>query len=210
MASRATWRPAGLGTLKTDKVVPVAGKFPCPKKITLDFAPENKNACPIFAGRLIRGVKNGPAPKWVQDRFKAVGLKSISALVDATNLITQDRGRPLHVFDADKLTGNLHARMAKDGEQVLALDDKTYTLDADTIVIADDAKRAGHRRHHGRQGIRQLRRAPSMSSSNPPFSIRRASPAPAASRPSSRTRAIASSAASIRNWCCRGWSFAPG
>ncbi len=134
---------AGLGTLKTDKVVPVAGKFPCPKKITLDFALEDKSACPLFAGRLIRGVKNGPAPKWVQDRFKAVGLKSISALVDVTNLVSHERGRPLHVFDADKLTGDMHARMAKDGEQVLALDDQTYTLDAATVVIADDARALG-------------------------------------------------------------------
>jgi len=134
---------AGLGTLKTEKVVPVAGKFASPKKITLDFAPENKNACPIFAGRLIRGVKNGPAPQWVQDRFKAVGMKSISALVDATNFISQDRGRPLHVFDADKLNGNLHARMAKAHEQVLALDEKTYVLDEDTIVIADDSLARG-------------------------------------------------------------------
>jgi len=130
---------SGLGTLKTDKVQPVAGKFPSPKKISLDFAPEDKSACPIFAGRLIRGVKNGPAPKWVQDRLKSVGMKSISALVDATNLISQDRGRPLHVFDADKLSGNLHARMAKDHEQVLALDEKTYVLDNQTIVIADDS-----------------------------------------------------------------------
>ena len=134
---------AGLGTLKTEKVTPVQGRFPSPRTITLDFAPENKNACPIFAGRLIRGVKNGPAPKWVQDRFKAVGLKSISALVDATNFVSQDRGRPLHVFDAEKLSGNMQARMAKDGEQVLALDDLTYTLDANTIVIADDARALG-------------------------------------------------------------------
>jgi phenylalanyl-tRNA synthetase beta chain len=130
---------SGLGKLKTEKVTPVQGKFPSPKRITLDFAPENKDACPIFAGRLIRGVKNGPAPKWVQDRLKSVGMKSISALVDATNLIAQDRGRPLHVFDADKLSGNLHARMANDHEQVFALDDKTYVLDKDTIVIADDS-----------------------------------------------------------------------
>ena len=130
---------AGLGKLKSEKVQPVVGKFPCPKKITLDFAPENRDACPIFAGRLIRGVKNGPAPKWVQERFKAVGMKSISALVDATNFVAQDRGRPLHVFDADKLSGNLSARMAKDHEQVLALDEKTYVLDANTIVIADDS-----------------------------------------------------------------------
>ena len=134
---------SGLGTLKTEKVQPVAGQFPCPKTITLDFSPENKDACPIFAGRLIRGVKNGPAPKWVQERLKSVGMKSISALVDATNLISQDRGRPLHVFDADRLTGNLRARLAKDGEAVLALDDITYTLDGQTIVIADDAKALG-------------------------------------------------------------------
>jgi len=130
---------SGLGTLKTEKVQPVAGKFPSPKKITLDFTPENKDACPIFAGRLIRGVKNGAAPKWVQDRLKSVGMKSISALVDATNLVSQDRGRPLHVFDADKVTGGLQARMARDGEEVLALDEKTYVLDNQTIVIADDA-----------------------------------------------------------------------
>jgi phenylalanyl-tRNA synthetase beta chain len=130
---------SGLGTLRTEKIQPVAGKFPSPKKISLDFTEANKDACPIFAGRLIRGVKNGPAPQWVQDRLKSVGMKSISALVDATNVIAQDRGRPLHVFDADTLSGNLHARMANDHEQVLALDDKTYVLDSETIVIADDS-----------------------------------------------------------------------
>src|SRR3984885_10737239 len=130
---------SGLGTIKTEKVTPIEGKFPSHKKITLDFTPENKDACPINAGRLIRGVKNGPAPQWVQDRLKSVGMKSISALVDATNLISQDRGRPLHVFDADKLSGNLHARMANDQEQLLALDEKTYVLDKDMIVIADDS-----------------------------------------------------------------------
>src|SRR5471032_3065325 len=133
----------GLGALKTEKIQPVAGKFPSPKKISLDFSPENKDACPVFAGRLIRGVKNGPAPQWVQDRLKSVGMKSISALVDATNLIAQDRGRPLHVFDADKLSGDLHARMAKEREHVFALDDKTYALDTETIVIADDAAARG-------------------------------------------------------------------
>jgi len=134
---------AGVGTLKTKKVEPVAGKFPSPKRISLDFTPENKDACPVFAGRLIRNVKNGPAPKWVQERLKSVGMKSISALVDATNLIAQDRGRPLHVFDADKLSGNMHARMAKSGETVLALDGETYTLDSETVVIADDAAARG-------------------------------------------------------------------
>ena len=84
-------------------------------------------------------------------------MKSISALVDATNLIAQDRGRPLHVFDADKLSGNLHARMANDHEQLLALDDKTYVLDDETIVIADDSYRARHCRRDGRHGYRLLR-----------------------------------------------------
>ena len=130
---------AGLGTLTGTKVEPVAGIFPSPKKISLDFAPEDKDACPIFAGRLIRNVRNRPSPHWVQDRLKAVGMKSISALVDATNLIAQDRGRPLHVFDADKLSGNMHARMAKPGEEVVALDGQTYALDGETVVIADDA-----------------------------------------------------------------------
>lgn len=134
---------AELGILHTKKIEPVAGKFASSKRLSLDFSPENKAACPVFAGRLIRNVKNGPSPKWVQERLKAVGMKSISALVDATNLIAQDRGRPLHVFDADKLTGNLHARMARDGEQVLALDGKTYTLDTDTVVIADDKRAQG-------------------------------------------------------------------
>src|SRR6185312_13714273 len=134
---------SGLGTLKTEKIIPVAGKFPSPKTISLDFSDADKDACPIFAGRLIRGVKNGPAPQWVQDRLKSVGMKSISALVDATNLIAQDRGRPLHVFDADTLSGNLHARMAAEGEELLALDDKTYVLDGQTIVIADDGAARG-------------------------------------------------------------------
>ncbi len=130
---------AGLGKLKSTSIEPVPGKFPSPRKISLDFAEADRDACPIFAGRLIRGVKNGPAPAWVQERLKSVGMKSISALVDATNLIAQDRGRPLHVFDADTLSGNLHARMARPHEQLLALDDKTYVLDEGTVVIADDS-----------------------------------------------------------------------
>jgi phenylalanyl-tRNA synthetase beta chain len=134
---------AALGTLHTRKIEPVAGNFASPKRIALDFTPQNKNACPLFTGRLIRNVKNGPSPKWVQDRLKAVGMKSISALVDATNLIAQDRGRPLHVFDADKLSGNLRARMAKAGEQISALDGKSYTLDGETVVIADDKTAQG-------------------------------------------------------------------
>ena len=129
---------SGLGNLKDTAVNAVKGKFASPKSIALNFPPESADACPLFAGRMVRGVKNGPSPKWVQDRLKAVGLRPISALVDVTNLISLDRGRPLHVFDADKLSGNLQARLAKDGEQILALDGKTYVLDAGMTVIADD------------------------------------------------------------------------
>ena len=134
---------SGLGMLKDGSVKPVPGKFPSPITVTLDFDAEAKDACPIFSGRLVRGVKNGPSPKWVQDRLKAVGLRPISALVDVTNLLSLDRGRPLHVFDADKLTGNVHARLARDGEKLLALDGKTYTLDAQMTVITDDAAARG-------------------------------------------------------------------
>ncbi len=134
---------AGIGTLKDGAVAPVKGAFPSPIKVSLDFPESAASACTMFAGRLIRGVKNGPSPKWVQDRLKAVGLRPISALVDVTNLIAQDRGRPLHVFDAAKLKGNMRARLAKPGEKLVALDGKTYTLDAEMTVIADDAAARG-------------------------------------------------------------------
>jgi phenylalanyl-tRNA synthetase beta chain len=130
---------AGLGTLKTPKVEAVAGKYPSPIGVALNAG----DGCPIFAGRLVRGVKNGPSPRWVQDRLKSIGLRPISALVDVTNLMSHDRGRPLHVFDAGKLTGNIQARFARDGETLLALDGKTYTLDSGMTVIADDAAARG-------------------------------------------------------------------
>ncbi|HUO88318.1 MAG TPA: phenylalanine--tRNA ligase subunit beta [Rhizomicrobium sp.] len=134
---------AGVGALKDGSVAPVKGAFASPINVGLNFSPDTANACPIFAGRLIRNVRNGPSPKWVQDRLKAVGLRPISALVDVTNLIAQDRGRPLHVFDADKLSGNVQARLAHDGETILALDGKAYTLDAGMTVIADDRSARG-------------------------------------------------------------------
>ena len=117
---------SGLGTLKSGAVAPVPGKFPSPIKVGLEFPAGAESACPIFAGRLIRGVRNGPSPEWVQNRLKAAGLRPISALVDVTNLVAHDRGRPLHVFDAAKLKGNLRARLARHGETLLALDGKTY------------------------------------------------------------------------------------
>jgi phenylalanyl-tRNA synthetase beta chain len=130
---------AGLGHLKTPKIDAVAGMYASPIAVALNAG----DACPIFAGRLVRGVKNGPSPQWVQDRLKSIGLRPISALVDVTNLMSHDRGRPLHVFDADKLTGNIQARFARDGETLLALDGKTYTLDSGMTVIADDAAARG-------------------------------------------------------------------
>ena len=138
---------SSLGTLKDGRVEIIEGKFKSPKTVALNFTPETANACPIFAGRMIRNVKNGPSPKWVQEKLKAVGLRPISALVDVTNLIAHDRGRPLHVFDADKLTGNLQARIAKDGETIKTLDGKSYTLDSTMTVIADE------RGAHGIAGV---------------------------------------------------------
>ncbi|WP_240007864.1 phenylalanine--tRNA ligase subunit beta [Pseudaquidulcibacter saccharophilus] len=96
-------------------------------------------ACPLFYGRLIKGVKNGPSPKWLQDRLKAIGLRPINALVDITNFISIDRARPLHVYDVAKLKGNIVARAGNDGESFVALDDKTYNVGAQMCVIADDS-----------------------------------------------------------------------
>ncbi len=131
---------AGLGRLREGDLSPVQGKFPSPIKTSVEGV---ESAAPIFAGRLVRNVKNGPSPQWLQDWLKAVGLRPISALVDVTNFISLDRGRPLHVFDADKLSGNLRARMAKDGEELLALDGRTYRLDSEMTVIADDRAALG-------------------------------------------------------------------
>lgn len=129
---------AGLGKLKKDPVKPVKGRFDNPIPVKLDFDKETKDACPVFAGRLVRGVKNGPSPAWLQARLKAIGLRPINALVDITNYISYDRARPLHVYDADKLTGAVHARLGKAGESFEALDGKTYKVDAEMCVIADD------------------------------------------------------------------------
>ncbi len=126
-----------IGILKERAPKPVAGAFPCPVSVKLDFG-ATPSLCPAFALRLVRGVKNGPSPEWLQKRLKAIGLRPINALVDITNFITFDRGRPLHVFDAKKVHGNLVVRRAGNGEQLLALDGKTYTLDSAMCVIADD------------------------------------------------------------------------
>ena len=130
---------AGLGTLKARRVEPVPGKFKSPVGVAFDFPPDAANACPYFVGRLIRGVKNVPSPKWLQDRLTAVGLRPISALVDVTNFFTLDVNRPLHVFDAKKVAGaRLVVRLAKPGETIKALNGKDYTLTGSETVIADD------------------------------------------------------------------------
>jgi phenylalanyl-tRNA synthetase beta chain len=128
---------AGIGKLKDTPIKTVKGQFPCPVKVTLDFG-ATTSLCPAFALRLIRGVKNGPSPDWLARRLTAIGLRPINALVDITNFITYDRGRPLHVFDAAKVRGDLTVRRARAGESLLALDGKTYALDETMCVIADD------------------------------------------------------------------------
>ena len=128
---------AGLGTLKPMKTLPVKGSYQSPIKWTHGYEARPDSPCPIVVGRHFRGVRNGPSPDWLQRRLKAIGLRPISILVDITNLVTFDLNRPLHVFDAKKLSGDLVMRQAREGEQILALDGKTYTLDPSIAVIAD-------------------------------------------------------------------------
>jgi phenylalanyl-tRNA synthetase beta chain len=128
---------AGLGILKPVKVDKVAGTYKSPLEWTHGYEPRPDSPCPIVVGRHFRGLKNGSSPDWLQRRLKAIGLRPISALVDITNLVTFDLNRPLHVFDARKISGDLVMRQAREGEQILALDGKTYTLDPSVAVIAD-------------------------------------------------------------------------
>jgi len=128
---------ASIGAFKDKIPKPVKGAFPCPVKVTLDFG-KSGSLCPAFGLRLVKGVKNGPSPDWLQKRLTAIGLRPINTLVDITNFITFDRGRPLHVFDASKVHGNLTVRRAKNGEKLLALDGKAYVLDEAICVIADE------------------------------------------------------------------------
>ena len=129
----------GLGTLKSGSVEPVKGHFASPVKIALELHGDAQGACPVFAGRVIRGLKNGPSPDWLKRRLEAVGLRSINALVDVTNFISLDRARPLHVYDAKKITGAIRARLGRTGESLKALDGRDYAIDDTMCVIADDA-----------------------------------------------------------------------
>ncbi|MFD1695544.1 phenylalanine--tRNA ligase subunit beta [Roseibium aestuarii] len=127
---------AGLGKLKERSREQIKGAFPCPVSVTLDN--DGTEFCPAFGLRLVKGVKNGPSPKWMQDRLMAIGLRPINTLVDITNYLTFDQGRPLHVFDAAKVAGNLTVRRAAAGESLEGLNGKTYTLDESVFVIADN------------------------------------------------------------------------
>ncbi|MDD5585396.1 MAG: phenylalanine--tRNA ligase subunit beta [Alphaproteobacteria bacterium] len=129
---------AGLGKLKPQDIKSVKGKGPSRIKVTLDFPADQKNACPLFVGRVISNIKNGPSPAWLQQKLRAIGLRPISALVDMTNYLTFDSARPLHVFDADKVKGNLWVRPARGGESLEALNGKTYALEAGMTAIGDD------------------------------------------------------------------------
>src|SRR5215475_13517407 len=129
---------AGLGRLKPRDLSPVPGSFESPMLWRRDLPPELDKACPMVTGRYFRNLRNGPSPRWLQDRLTAIGLRPISTLVDITNYVTYDLGRPLHVFDADRLAGDLTMRLARPGEQIEALDGKTYALDPTMLVIADD------------------------------------------------------------------------
>ena len=134
---------SGLGALKPLNASPVPGVFDSPIRVHLDFDAETADACPYFVGRYVRGVINGESPKWLKDRLVAIGLRPISALVDITNLMTVGYNRPLHVFDADKVAGDIHVRLAQPGETLLALDGKEYTLDDSVTVIGDDTRAEG-------------------------------------------------------------------
>src|SRR6202048_2365625 len=126
---------AGLGRLKPLDTTPVPGSFRSPMGIHI----EDCTACPLFLGRHLRGLRNGPSPEWMRGRLEAIGLRPISALVDITNFLTFDLNRPLHVFDADRVKGDLTVRFARYGETLLALNGQEYTLDAEMTAIADKA-----------------------------------------------------------------------
>ena len=128
---------AGMGKIKPRQGTPVKNAFKGGAGVTLDFKKDTADACPLFVARTIRGVKNGASPQWLVDRLTAVGLRPISALVDITNYLTLDLARPLHVYDAAKLAGDLVVRLSKKGEILAALDDKDYVLEDGMTVITD-------------------------------------------------------------------------
>lgn len=129
---------AGVGQLKPMNITPIKGVGAGSIKVSLNF-PKDSQACPLFVGRLIRNVKNGPSPAWLQQKLTAIGLRPISALVDITNYLTFDQARPLHVFDAKKVKGNIWVRPAHGGEKFAALNGKDYVVEAGMTIIGDDS-----------------------------------------------------------------------
>ena len=139
---------AGLGSLKNLEFTKINDTFKSPLKWKKNFKNDQENICPGVAGRFFKNVKNGPSPQWLQQRLTAIGLRPISKLVDITNYITHDLGRPLHVYDADKVSGNLTMRLANKNEECLALNEVNYKCDNDMIVISDDENKL-----HGIGGV---------------------------------------------------------
>ena len=129
---------AGLGELRPLSAPDVAGDFAPPVRWRRDLPEDAGDACPLVVGRYFRDVSNGPSPRWLQERLRAIGLRPISALVDITNYVSFDLARPLHVFDADRLSGDLVMRLARDGETLEGLDGGVHALDGGMTVIADD------------------------------------------------------------------------
>ena len=143
---------ADIGKFKDAAIKPVKGEFPCPVAVKIE-APE---LCPAFALRLVRGVKNGPSPAWLQKRLTAIGLRPINALVDITNFITYDRGRPLHVFDAAKVRGNLTVRRAQNGETAAGARRQDLHARRQRLRHRRPGRRRIAGRHHGRRNNRLL------------------------------------------------------
>ena len=131
---------AGLGTLKPMDESAVSGAFACETKVVSGLTGENAHLCPHFVGRVIKGVKNTESPEWLKSRLNAIGLRPVSALVDITQYINIDLGRPLHAFDLKKIGGQIGPRVARQGEKLLALNGTEYELDDSMLVIADEHK----------------------------------------------------------------------
>ena len=130
---------AGLGRLKDADIEPVAGTFKSPIDVILDFPGAGLSPCPLFLGRHVRGLRNCESPRWLKDRLASVGLRPISALVDLTNFLTIDRNRPVHVFDAGKVRGDIWLSLGRGGERFAALNGKEYALDDGMTTIGDDS-----------------------------------------------------------------------
>ena len=129
---------AGLGKLKALDVSPVAGTFDSPRNVAMSLPVDQEHLCPHFVGRTIRGVKNTESPAWLKDRLTAIGLRPVSAIVDVTQYITVDLGRPLHAFDTEKVSGHIGPRLARNDEQISALNGSEYKLSKSMVVIADE------------------------------------------------------------------------